>query len=363
MMATAEKIIRRAYMDMNSPSAFAGIEKVYEEARKQDPKITKSQVKEYLENEPTYSIHKPSRIRYQRLRIVPTGLNSDWQADLAILNQISKYNDGYPYLLVCIDVLSRRIKVAPAKSKSTSHMIAAFDEIWKKAGTKPNRLTTDRGLEFESGAMKNYFHKHQIQKNVVYSDDLHAAMVERSNRTIKSRLYKYFTQYRTWRWIGVIDRIVEDINNSVNRSIGVTPNSVTMENSQQLLRKVYKQPDDDVRAPKYKVGDLVRIDHRKGVFTKSYLPSYTEEIFRIRKAREGNPPYYRIEDLHGEEVLGAFYNENFSKTSLAPNSRIAEVLRERTNRATGVKEALVKWIGERQEKWIPVDGEQYRFLQ
>jgi len=79
--------------------------------------------------------------------------------------------------------------------------------------------------------MKEYFKKKDIDKRVVYSPDVHASMAERANRTIKERLYRYFSEQNTLRWNNVIQKIVSGINASINRTTGVTPNSVTFKNA------------------------------------------------------------------------------------------------------------------------------------
>jgi transposase InsO family protein len=353
--ASKDSDIRRAYYDLESPAAFAGINKVYKEAKVSNPRISRGDVEKYLQSEKTYTLHRPSRKRYNRLRTIPTGLNSDWQCDLAIFDKIKARNNGYPYLLVCIDVLSRKLVVSPTKSKSSEDMIKAFDKIWKKSGVFPNKLYSDQGLEFQAKKMLDYFSRKQIIKHVMYSPNLHAGVVERANRTIKERLYRYFTQNNTTQWIDVIDKIVDSINNSINRTIGIAPNQVTIANSQSLLRKIYKEPEPS-KKPRFNKGDIIRINKEKGIFSKGYLPNYTEELFRIFKVKHTDPPHYKIKDLEGEDILGVFYEPEISFTSLEPNSRISEVIKERSNRK-GEIEYLVHWIGESSNKdeWITLN--------
>jgi hypothetical protein len=234
-------------------------------------------------------------------------------------------------------------------------MIIAFDKIWKKSGVFPNKLYSDQGLEFQAKKMLDYFSNKQILKHVMYSPNLHAGVVERANRTIKDRMYRYFTQNQTTRWIDVIDKIVESINSSINRTIGLAPNQVTIENSQSLLRKIYKELEP-ISKPKFKQGDIIRINKEKGVFSKGYLPNYTEELFKIFKVKHTEPPHYKIKDLQGEDILGVFYEPELSLTTLEPNSRISEVIRERKNRK-GEAEYLVHWIGESsiKDEWVKLN--------
>ena len=345
------KAIRRAYFDFRSPAAYSNIKNVYNEAVKQNADVKPEDVEKYLQSEPTYSLHKNQRHVFKRLKTVPTGLNTDWQCDLADVQQIAYHNKHFRYILVCIDVLSRKIYVAPTKSKTNKDMIPAFDIIFSKAGRVPNKLYSDSGLEFQARSMLDYFENLGIKKRVMYSPHLHAGVVERSIRTLKGRLYRYFTQHNTKKWIDVIDKITDAINNSINRTIGVTPNSVTNKNSMELLNKVYKQ-SEDAKNPKFKIGDYVRIDKEKGIFGKFYLKNFTEELFRIAAVKHSNPPHYKLEDLNGEEIKGVFYEPELSKTTLEPNQRIAEILKEKKTKKT--TSYYVHWIGESDEnnQWI-----------
>ena len=347
--------IRRAYYDLDSPAAYGGVDKVLKQVRRKIKDTNRRDVINYLQHERTYTLHKPSRKRYKRLKTIPTGLNSHWQCDLCIFDKIKAKNDGYPYLLVCIDVLSRKIYVSPSKSKSSLDMIDAFEKIWKKARLLPNKLYSDQGLEFQARKMIDYFTAKQIIKHVMYSPDLHAGVVERANRTIKERLYKYFTQNSTTRRVDVIDKIVEAINNSTNRTLSLAPNDVTINNAPIILESIYKDQGHESQ-PKYNKGDIVRINKEKGAFSKGYLPNYTEELFRILKVKHTDPPHYKLEDLEGENILGVFYEPELSQTWLEPNTRISQVLRERKNQK-GETEYFIHWIGESslKDEWISVN--------
>ena len=50
--------------------------------------------------------------------------------------------------------------------------------------------------------------------------EFHAGVVERAIRTIKTRLYKYFTQYDTTKWVDVITKIIDGINASKIELLG-----------------------------------------------------------------------------------------------------------------------------------------------
>ncbi len=49
-------------------------------------------------------------------------------------------------------------------------------------------------------------------------------MVERFNRTIRDKLTMYFSAYNTNHYIDVIDKLIDNYNNTIHSSIKMTPN-------------------------------------------------------------------------------------------------------------------------------------------
>ncbi|KAL3105581.1 hypothetical protein niasHT_021204 [Heterodera trifolii] len=194
---------------------------------KTDP-VHYDKLQSIIERNPAkYGVHKESGeilTNFKKpAKTVPSGLHTDWQCDLCIMDALKEHNDGFRYILVCIDVLSRKIFSAEAEFKKSEHMIAAFEKIFKKDGVLPNKLYSDAGLEFQAKKMTDYWKQKEIIKHVMYSPHLHAGVVERANRTLKERLYKYFSEKNTKRWIDVLDSIVRNLNSSANRTTGLRP--------------------------------------------------------------------------------------------------------------------------------------------
>ena len=64
-------------------------------------------VREWLQTQDAYTLHKPTRRSFHRRQVVVYGIDDQWQADLVDLGKLASYNKGFKYLLTCIDVLSR----------------------------------------------------------------------------------------------------------------------------------------------------------------------------------------------------------------------------------------------------------------
>ena len=74
----------------------------------------------YLQGEPTYTLHRPRRVRFPRSKtVVDPNVDSTWQADLVEMQdrQLIAANKRTRYLLTIIDVLSKYAWVVGLKSK------------------------------------------------------------------------------------------------------------------------------------------------------------------------------------------------------------------------------------------------------
>jgi len=121
------------------------------------------------------------------------GIDLQWVAYLIEVINIAKSNRGYRYLLTVVDVFSKYAWVEPVKSKSGQDVTTAFEKILKRSqGRQPQNLQTDDGNEFYN----KHFQALIKRKNIHHfstSGDTKASVVERSNRTLKERRYRYFT--------------------------------------------------------------------------------------------------------------------------------------------------------------------------
>ena len=82
------------------------------------------------------------------------------------------------------------------------------------------------------------------------------------------------------------------------------------------------------KSPKFKVGDHVRISKYKNIFTKGYMPNWSEEIFIIKEIKNTVPWTDVINHLNGEEIIGTFYENELQKTD-QKEFRIEKVLKKK----------------------------------
>ncbi|KAL3077746.1 hypothetical protein niasHT_035538 [Heterodera trifolii] len=119
----------KLYNDPSSPAAFAGVTALWKEARKKLKHLRKRDVEHYLEGHRTYTLMRPRRVRFSRAKTVAAGFMTDVQVDLADFQALSRHNRGHRYLLVAVDVLSKRLFVVPLKNKRADEMLEAFKQL------------------------------------------------------------------------------------------------------------------------------------------------------------------------------------------------------------------------------------------
>ena len=86
---------------------------------------------------------------------------------------------------------------------------------------------------------------------------------------------------------------------------------------------------------KFKIGDIVRISKYKNIFTKGYIPNWSEEIFVIKK-KNIVPWTCLISDLKGEKIVGTFYKKEMQKAN-QKEFRVEKVIKQKDDKL------YVKW--------------------
>ena len=97
-------------------------------------------------------------------------------------------------------------------------------------------------------------------------------------------------------YIGKLDHIVNEYNNTYHRIIKMRPVDVK-DNAYTDSGKEVNDKD-----PKFEVGDHVKISKYKNIFAKGYTPNWSEEVFVIKKVKNTVPWTYDINYLNGKEI-------------------------------------------------------------
>ena len=311
-------------------------------------------------NELSDELHKPIRHKFPKRMVFSKTIDDIWAADLVEMIPFAKYNKGYKYLLMIIDVFSKYAWIFPLKTKTSAEVTAAFKKVFKSSNRIPAKLWTDDGKEFKNKTLQVLLDKNKIK---IYSteNETKSSVAERFNRTIKRKMWKYFTANNTHKYINILPDLVKKYNNTYHRSIKTTPAKASDENNfNDVFTSLYGNMRQLSKTPKFKVNDRVRIIKKKRTFEKSFTPSWSEELFIITKVKDTKPTTYEIEDLNEKPIQGSFYEQELQKSKQTV-FRIEKVLKRRHNKKNGQKQVFVKWkgYGDSFNSWLPVSELQH----
>jgi hypothetical protein len=141
-------------------------------------------------------------------------------------------------------------------------------------------IQSDDGSEWK-GKVNDFFQEHNIYHRITAVGDHNVlGIVDKFSKTIKTYIWKYFTENNTTKWIIMLQQFFNIYNNTPHSSLdGFTPNlaKVYYENIREIQNKrVLKS-----RPIKLNIGDKVRIKLKKGTFDKGYLRSWSKDIYTI----------------------------------------------------------------------------------
>ena len=118
--------------------------------------------------------------------------------DLAELNSLSKYK--FKYLLNVIDIFSRYAWIVILKDKTSNTITSALKSSFQNR--KPITIQSDKGTEFVNATVQQYLKRQGVN---FHNPDIKGADIERFNKSLKTRIFKYFTKTKdtlTWTsWI------------------------------------------------------------------------------------------------------------------------------------------------------------------
>lgn len=353
------KLLKNAYYNPTHPSSFGGVGRLRRGVQDETgEKVAIKKVQDFLTEQDAYTLHKPVRINFPRNRVFVTRPLKQFQSDLCDMKNLTKQNDGYNYLLTVIDIFSKRAYVRPLKRKTAAEVVRAFESVFKDSQI-PKKLQTDAGTEFFNKNFKALMKKYGIV-HFATASETKASVVERFNRTLKARMWRYFTANNTHRYIDVLQDLVRSYNHSYHSSIKMTPMEVNEKNAFQVFQNLYGTSNSYCKpsSSKFKEGDLVRVSRVRGMFEKRYEQSFTDEVFTVTQKIPRSPPVYKLKDFDNEPIEGSFYAHELQLVKLCKDKlyQVEKILKRRT--VEGVKQVFVRWKNwpEKFNSWIRQDA-------
>ena len=180
--------------------------------------ITKENRK-LLDNEMLRNLYKKPKKEtgLNKPRFQPVKEGYTHQADLLYMPM----DHGFRYVMVVVDIGSRKVDAEPIKNKRNETVLKAFQKIYgRNILNLPKRLEVDDGSEFK-GSVKKYFEDNNIYVRVAKAGrHRQQAIVERKNQTIGKALHmamsaqQLITNKVERRWVHLLPELIKAINNN-----------------------------------------------------------------------------------------------------------------------------------------------------
>ena len=213
--------------------------------------------------------------------------------DLADLNSLISYNDGYRYMLCIVDVFSKFAWAVPLKNKTAETVLSAVQGVVKKSKRTPEKFWVDQGSEFYNKKFQAWIKDKNITMYSTHGESK-SVVVERWVRTIKDIATKYFTEHATRDWVNNLDKFLKIYNYREHRTIKMSPVEASKpENEARVKAAFYHEPTKQ-KSPLYALGDKVRISRLKDKFEKGYENNFSYEVFTVSEVINTDPVTHKL---------------------------------------------------------------------
>lgn len=295
------------------------------EARKHSNLIKRKDVDEYLSTQFPYTLHRRRVKKIRRNPVVVSGPEELVQADLIDMQSLADDNDHINYILTLIDVFTKKAFAYPLKNKGSFEIVDALTKFLNQHFV-PEKFQTDSGKEFVNAQVKYLMRNNNVQFYTASNEVTKCSVIERFQRTLQSKLYKYFTGVgNNFRYLEILQDFIDLYNNTFHRSIGMAPNKVSTSNSDTVFSRLYGAPTlrelvKRNEGRKYlKEGDVVRMARTKSIFTKGYQPNFSDELYIITNVAPASgvrrEPMYYLKDKSNNALKGRYYRQELVRIS------------------------------------------------
>jgi len=170
------------YTDPTQPSSFSGLATF---AKNKSAELKKT-VKE-IEKLKAYTLHKPSKKKFARRKVIVPFVNHQWAGDLVDVQKLARLNKETKYILLMIDAFSKKLYFAFLKDKTAQSTLNGIKRIIRVSHVTPKYIQTDKGKEFENSVVQSFLKQKGVKWFHTYTK-IKASIVERVIRTIMSKL-------------------------------------------------------------------------------------------------------------------------------------------------------------------------------
>lgn len=188
-----------------------------------------------LKKDSIYLMHKRPIRNFARRFYYVTYYCEVLQMDLASMFEFDNYN----YFLLIVDIFSSKIYAQALKDKSSATTAEAVKNLLSKFGATPTTIECDQGKEF-LGEVKKLLAKQRVVLKFKYGRNK-ASVIEHYIFLVKKRLFMLLRGTLSKNWVGHLEQICDDFNNTPLKRLGwLKPSNINSLSDSILVNKAKK---------------------------------------------------------------------------------------------------------------------------
>ena len=354
------------YYNPNNSGGFTGAASLYQTIKLEGKyKITLKEIKSWLSEQDAYVTFKPAIKKFPRPKVIVSSKDQMWDCDCLSMKYHTDDNEGYGYILVCIDVFTRFLYCRPLIALKGERVKEAYMSIFE-LNEEPSTIRSDRGSEFVNKTIKDFFLSRNIH-HYLTNNEIKTSHGERVIQTLRVRIARLFRARNNFNWIDHLQELTNAYNNTIHSALHSTPSEAMCSTDKtELWHWQYKRNDSVTKTGPslpyvFEIGDRTRMAFLKESFHRAYDHHWSKMIYTITERRmDQGFQKYKVKTWDNEEIMGEYYKQELQKVTIKGDDEIIyEVEKELKKRTVGPKnnqrvQVLIKWLGwsDRFNSWV-----------
>ena len=142
-----EDEIKRIYYTTKEAGSYSNSLILYKILKKKDTSCTLKKVREWLRKQSVYNLHRFRKLKFERRKIVRLRPYETLTSDIIFLQDLSKYNSRFAYILTIVCLFSNKAWAFPMKKKTKKSTLEGLEKVFIELEGEVMNVWTDDGSE------------------------------------------------------------------------------------------------------------------------------------------------------------------------------------------------------------------------
>ena len=271
-------------LEVYTQYGFPGAERFYKISKKEGLGFTRKEIAEFLSHQDVAQLHRRP-VPGKSHPISSPSFGFSYMVDLLDVTPYSKANGGTHWLVLMIDIFSRKLAIEPIPNKKASSVLVGIKRCVTAMGKIPTMMQSDKGSEWKDSVQKWYDSEGIVTKQADVGDHRSLGIIDSASRLVKNWIHRHITHTQQNKFIDAIPTFVSAYNRTPHTSLGgLTPNQAIKypwEVQRYRFEKRVQKKKYERKEKTFDVGDHVRVLKNKETFDRGYHVKYSLTVYQV----------------------------------------------------------------------------------